>query len=172
MLSYPVKLIPDGDTFLVTSPDFPELTTFGETQDEALLYAVGAFNEAIAARIAHREDLPSSSKGLPCVTLPTQTALKAMLYQAMRKAGVNKAELVRRMHSHAQQVDRLLDLNHASRIDQIDAALAALGQRLSVQAINAEQPANTEKPKKRAVLRKAKSGVLVRARGKKARRAV
>lgn len=30
MLDYPVRLEPDGDSILVTSPDFPELVTFGE----------------------------------------------------------------------------------------------------------------------------------------------
>ncbi len=136
MLSYPVKLTPDdNDTFLVTSPDFPELTTFGETREEALMYAVSAFNEAIAARIAHRKDLPLPSKGRVRVALPTQTALKTLLYQAMRREGVTKADLARRLHCHGPQVDRLLDLNHASRIDQIDAAFGALGQRIFVQAV-------------------------------------
>lgn len=137
MLSYPVKLTPDDGTFLVTSPDFPELTTFGETRDEALMYAVGAFNEAIAARIAYREDLPSPSKGRTRVVLPTQTALKTLLYQAMDRDGVTKAELARRLHCHGPQVDRLLDLNHASRMDQIDAAFNAVGQRVSVQVVAA-----------------------------------
>lgn len=136
MLSYPVTLTPDDGTFLVTSPDFPELTSFGETRDEALLYAESAFSEAIAARIAHREDLPAPSKGPVRVSLSTQTALKALLYQAMRRDGVTKAELAKRLHCHAPQVDRLLDLNHASRMDQIDAAFHALGQRISVEAVS------------------------------------
>jgi antitoxin HicB len=137
MLNYPIRLTPDDGTFFVTAPDFPELTSFGETREEALLYVVGALEEAIAARIAHREDVPAPSKGRTRVTLPTQTALKTMLYQAMRRAGVNKAELARRLHCHAPQVDRLLDLNHASRMDQIDAAFAVLGQRVSVGTVAA-----------------------------------
>ncbi len=48
------------------------------------------------------------------------------------QAGVTKAELARRLGWHGPQVDRLLDLNHASRLDQIEAALAALGKRLQV----------------------------------------
>ncbi len=59
MLTYPVKLAADEGTFLVTAPDFPELTTFGDTREEALSYAVGALKEAIAARIASRDDIPS-----------------------------------------------------------------------------------------------------------------
>ncbi|MEE8332846.1 MAG: type II toxin-antitoxin system HicB family antitoxin [Alphaproteobacteria bacterium] len=132
MISYPVTLTPDDGGILVTSPDFPELTTFGATRDEALMYAIDAFEEAIAARIADREDLPKPSKGRTRVVLPTQTALTTLLYQTMRREGVTKAELARRLHCHAPQVDRLLDLNHASRMDQIDAAFSAIGQRLVV----------------------------------------
>lgn len=132
MLSYPVTLTPDDGGFLVASPDFPELTTFGATEDEARMYAIGALEEAIAARIADREDLPEPSRGRTRVVLPTQTALTTLLYQAMKREGVTKAELARRLHCHGPQVDRLLDLNHASRMDQIDAAFDAVGQRLVV----------------------------------------
>ena len=143
MLSYPIKIEKDGDSFLVTSPDFPELTTFGENLDEALMYAAGAFEEAIAGRIADREDVPTPSpggrgeKGNRRVTLPTLTALKTLLYQAMRREGVNKAELARRLNCHGPQIDRLLDLNHSSRMDQIDAAFNAVGHRVSVDVVAA-----------------------------------
>jgi len=37
VIAYPVELAPDDDgTFLVTSPDFPELTSFGDTIEESL----------------------------------------------------------------------------------------------------------------------------------------
>jgi antitoxin HicB len=40
-------------------------------------------------------------------------------------------EPARRLGWHAPQVDRLLDLRHASRLDQLDRALRAVGKRLS-----------------------------------------
>ena len=133
MLSYPVKLTPDdNDTVLVTSPDCPELTSFGEDEEDALWHAVDALEEAIAARMQGREDIPEPSRGRRRVALPTQAALKVLLYQAMRRKRVRKAELARRLHWHAPQVDRLLDLRHASRLDQIDAAANALGLDLDI----------------------------------------
>ena len=54
------------------------------------------------------------------------------LYTAMRAAGVRKAGLARRMGIHKQQVERLFDLDHASRIEQLEAAFAALGKRLLI----------------------------------------
>lgn len=45
---------------------------------------------------------------------------------------MRKADLARRLGWHAPQVDRLLDLRHASRLDHYDAAFAALGRRIAV----------------------------------------
>jgi hypothetical protein len=52
--------------------------------------------------------------------------------QGLRSAGVRKAELARRMGTLKQQVERLLDLDHASRIEQLEASFAALRIRLTI----------------------------------------
>jgi antitoxin HicB len=57
---------------------------------------------------------------------------KLGVYQAMTEQGVRKAELARRLGWHMPQVDRLLDLRHASRLDQIEAAARALGRVVEV----------------------------------------
>jgi antitoxin HicB len=143
-LDYPVLLTPDDNgTLLVTCPDLPEVTTFGNDRADALRHAHDAIEEAIAARIAARVDIPLPSaprrrrkrKGAPGVArvaLPTQTVLKAMLHRAMRARNLRKADLERRLGLHGPQVDRLLNPRHASRLDQIEAALAAVGKRLVV----------------------------------------
>ena len=53
-------------------------------------------------------------------------------YQAMTEQGIKKVELARRLGWHMPQVDRLFDLRHASRLDQIEAAAAALGRHIEV----------------------------------------
>lgn len=132
MLAYPITLTPDGDTVMATSKDFPEVTTFGEDNDEALLHATDALEEAIAARIANREDIPQPSRGKYRATLPTQTALTVLVYQTMNKRGLKKAGLARLLAWHGPQVDRLLDIHHATRLDQIDAAMAAMESQIDV----------------------------------------
>lgn len=119
---------------MATSPDFPELTTFGEDRTEALARAVDAFDEAIAARIHLGKEIPSPSRGKNRATLPTLTAVKVMLYQGMKDQGIGKAELARRLGWHLPQVDRVLDVNHRSRLDRMDAALGAIGRHLEVSA--------------------------------------
>ncbi len=136
MLSYPVILEPDdNDTFLVTSPDFPELTTFGDDRDEAVARAVDALEEAIAARMYDGKDIPLPSQGAECAELPTIITAKVMLYQGMREQGIGKAELARRLDWRLTQVDRVVDINHRSRLDDMDAALRAVGHRLTVAAV-------------------------------------
>ena len=137
MLTYHVELTPDdNDTLLVTCPALPEVTSFGEDAQDALGYAVGAIEEALAARMAHKQDIPlpdgDSPTGQHAVRLSTQTALKVLLYVAMRRQGITKAELSRRMGIARQHADRLLDLNHASRLDALDAAFSTLGQEVTV----------------------------------------
>ena len=134
MLAYPITLEEDDGAVLATSPDFPELTTFGDDREEAVARAVQALEETIAARIHDRRDIPPPSRGAAYAVLPTLTSVKVMLYQGMRDQGITKAELARRLGWHLPQVDRVLDVQHRSWLDQVDAALGAIGQQLHVSA--------------------------------------
>ena len=134
MIAYPILLEDDDGTVLVTSPDFPELTTFGDDPEEAVARAVDALEEAIAARIHDRRDIPAPTEGRTYAFLPTLTSVKVILYQGMRDQGVGKAELARRLGWYLPQVDRVLDVQHRSGLDLMDAALGAIGRRLQVTA--------------------------------------
>ena len=134
MLTYPIQLEEDDGTVMATSPDFPELTTFGDDRDDALMRATDALEEAIAGRIHTGQDIPSPAQGETHVGLPTLTAVKVILYQGMRDDGVGKAELARRLGWPLPQVDRVLDIQHRSRMEQMDAALGVIGRELHVSA--------------------------------------
>lgn len=139
-VSFPVTLEPEEDAVIATCPDLPEVTTFGEDEADALLRVRDAIEEALAARIAHRDDIPTSSPASPeqpVITLDTNAALKVLLYRAMRAQELRKADLARRLGWHAPQVDRLFDLNHSSRTDLMDQAFAALNRRVLVTIGNA-----------------------------------
>ena len=130
-MEYPVTLTKDdNDTYLVTFPDFPEAQTFGDDRDDALARAVDALATAIDAYIKDRRDIPAPSRGRLTVEVPSLTAVKLELYAAMRVNRVGKAELARRLDWHLPQVDRLLDVRHASRLDQMERALSVLGKRI------------------------------------------
>ena len=134
-MDYPLVIEPDDNqTLLVTCPDLPEVTTFGEDEEDALQRASDAIEEALAARMArHRHSaslaVARMEGGRPA---PAGLFAKVGLYQAMREAGIGKAELGRRLGWHGPQIDRLLDLRHRSKIEQIDQALRAVGKILVV----------------------------------------
>jgi antitoxin HicB len=60
-------------------------------------------------------------------------AAKVELYRQFRTSGLRKVDLARRIGIPKTVIDRLFDLTHHSRLDQLEAAFAALGKRLAVQ---------------------------------------
>jgi len=136
MRAYPATLIPDPDGgFTVTFRDVPEAITEGDTREEALLRAEDALESALAMYVAAKEPLPTPSAAQRREVMVPLSALgmaKAALYDAMREQGVGRAELARRLRWHLAQVNRVLDLRHASKMEQVETALAALGLRLIV----------------------------------------
>ena len=136
MLAYRIKLTSDDNgTFLITCPALPEVTTFADDADEAQVVASEAIEEALAGRIARGEDIPASDgEG---VSLPLLTELKTELYRACRQQGVIRAELVRRLEWNRESVDRLFRLDHASRLEQIEAAFQAVGVAVQVSFVGA-----------------------------------
>ena len=140
MLRYPLKLERDTNgTLLVAFPDVPEAHTFGSDRQDALARAADALETALMGYIEDRQPIPQPSparRGLS-VVLPALTEAKLALYAAMRAGRINKTELARRLNCHLPQVDRLLDLRHASRLYQLEAAFRVLGKQLSVQILDA-----------------------------------
>jgi antitoxin HicB len=134
MLGYRIKLEPDDNgTLLVTCPALPEVTTFGDDEAGALRHAVRAIEEAIAARMAEGEDIPQGhQRGPHLARLPALAVLKIELYRQLREAGITRAELGRRLGWKRESIDRLFRLDHASRLEQLEAAFAALGHAVSV----------------------------------------
>ncbi len=145
MLRYPVKLEREDGAILVSFPDFPGVQTFGGDRAEALVRAVDALETMLMGLIEDRQPIPRprrAAKGKPersanSVALPALTEAKIELYTLMREQGIGKAELARRLQCHLPQIDRLLDLEHASRLDQLEQAFAAVGKRLKVAIVDA-----------------------------------
>ena len=113
----------------------------GPARGRERLETTEVLEEAIAARIHDRRDIPLPSRGDTYAVLPTLTSVKVHLYQGMRSQGVGKAELARRLGWHLPQVDRVLDADHHSRLDKMDAALGAIGRRLCVTTAATSDPA-------------------------------
>jgi antitoxin HicB len=133
---YPVSLKEAAEGgFVVTFPDVPEAITQGENKAEALARARDALETALEFYTDKGKKVPAPRKakrGQHVVRPAALFCLKLAIYQAMRDEKVRKTELARRLNSHMMQVDRLLNLHHDSRMDQIEAALGALNRKMSV----------------------------------------
>jgi antitoxin HicB len=135
---YPADLQPDGDGWMVTFPDIPEANTSGKTQEEALEMAADALATAMEFYFEDRRPVPMPSKaakGQPLVELPASVAAKVLLLNEMIKQEVRPIDLARRMGKTPQEVTRLVDLKHATKIDSINAALQALGRSLDLRLV-------------------------------------
>ena len=135
--AYPVQLDPEEDGgYVVTLPDIGYGATQGDTLEEALRQAEDMLEEAILGMIAHNEEVPAPSPagGRPAVRLPALTAAKLELYRAMREAGLDAVQLADRLGWPPKKITIILDGYHAVRLEQLEAALNALGRRFVVRS--------------------------------------
>jgi antitoxin HicB len=163
-MRYPVTLTRDtNNTVLVTFPDVSEAVTYGDTIEEALKRAPDALLTIFDALMKDRRDIPTPSvEGERFVALPALETVKIILYQTMRANRVNKAELAKRLDWYPPQVDRVLNVRHGSQLDQVEAALGALGKQLVLSVLDAPPPQATRVPRPRGV----HAGVLVAAKAR------
>ncbi len=137
MRGYPVKLRKDGKYILATFPDIPEAITQGRDRTEALAMAREALEVAMDFYFEDHRPVPMPSmpkRGQPMVELPASVAAKVLLLNEMLRQKVRPIDLARRIGTTKQEVNRLTDLRHATKIDRIDEALRALGKRLILDA--------------------------------------
>lgn len=135
MARYPALLKPDCDGFTVTFRDIPEAITCGDNREDALEMAAGALVTAMELYFGDRRPvpLPSAPKdGEVLIALPSSVWAKVLLLHEMFAQRVTPAELARRMNKHPQQVTRITDLGHVTKIDTIAAALRTMGKDLEL----------------------------------------
>ena len=73
-------------------------------------------------------------RGQLVAELAPSVAAKVLLLNEMLRQKVRPVDLARRIGTTRQEVNRLTNLKHATKIDRIDAALRALGKRLYLDA--------------------------------------
>jgi antitoxin HicB len=141
-MKYPAVFEPiDGGKILVTFPDVDEALSQGDNEQDAIEMARDALITMFAYYIRRRMPIPAPSnrkgKKYHMIHLPALQSAKIELYQAFQSSGIRKTELARRMGILKTVVDRLFDLNHHSRMDQIEAAFRVLGKELAIEVRDA-----------------------------------
>ena len=130
--SYPATFRKDAaGRFLVQFPDFPRAATDGANLPEAMVEAIDCLGSSIAFLLAHKQEVPKPAavkRGQMSVPVPLWIAPKLALYWRMRDLGLNKSELARRLGVRETIIRRMLDPDHATKAEKLQAALELLGQ--------------------------------------------
>ena len=132
---YPIDLHKEREGgFSVTFPDFDEALTDGDTFAEAMAEAADCLEEALAGRIARREDIPAPSpaRGRSAVVPGALLAAKTALYEAVREQRLSNSAFAVAMGVQESEVRRMLDPRHATKIGRLEEALARFGKRLVI----------------------------------------
>ena len=134
-LSYPVDLSPDaGGRIVARVSDVAGCVTDGSDRAEALTEAADALEEALAAAMTGREEipLPGSFNDRPLVSPGAVMAAKVALYIAMRESKATNVSLATRLGCAESEVRRMLDPKHPTKIGRLEQALAVFGRRMVI----------------------------------------
>ncbi|WP_375122173.1 type II toxin-antitoxin system HicB family antitoxin [Pseudomonas sp. LW8] len=115
--------------------DLPELNSYGDDLNHAASEALDAIETTLSIYVDQRRAIPPASApqaGEHVVHLPVVVVAKIALWNSMIERNMRKADLCRLLGVHQAQGDRLVDFLHTSKIEQLEAALSALGKRLFV----------------------------------------
>lgn len=140
MFNYPVTLTHDAADggFVVTFADIPEAISQGETVAEAMKAARAALETALDFYFDDKRAVPAPSKaaaGQAVIGLNASLSAKVLLLNEMIYQNIRPAELARRLGTRPQDVNRLTNLRHTTRIDSIATALEAMGKHLEIRVV-------------------------------------
>jgi antitoxin HicB len=131
---YPYTIYHDDGGWQVRFPDVPEALTEGDTEADAHALATDALLAALGGLAKLRRPLPTpSAEGEHCVVVPMLQSAKLALYQAMREQGLNNVTLARKLGKLENEVRRMLDLDHETKIGSLENALWHLGKQVATE---------------------------------------
>jgi antitoxin HicB len=135
-LRYPAIFSRDREgRILVRFPDLRGVATDGKDSAEAMLEAIDCLGSDLSIRMRQKEEIPIPSppkRGQRLIPVPLWLAPSLALYVAMRELGINNSELARRLGCSETVVRRMLDPEHHTKPEKLQAALAVLGKRIAV----------------------------------------
>jgi antitoxin HicB len=129
-MRYPAKIKADGKTWMVSFRDFPGVFSQGDTFEDAKSHAVDALESALFDKPVPVASAPNRGEVLIFTTASFDA--KLLLIGEMQAQNLRPTELARRLGVTPQEVNRLINLRHTTKIDAIEKALIALGKRLEL----------------------------------------
>jgi antitoxin HicB len=109
----------------------------GEAEQDSREMAIALLQTLVQEHICRDQEFPKlcspGSRKYRAIRLPAMQAAKAGLYRQFKPSGLRKIDLARRIGIPKSIVDRLFDLKHHSRLEQLEAAFRVLGKELTIE---------------------------------------
>lgn len=126
--------------FVITFPDFGWGVSQGDSEEDARGMAEALLETLAQEHIRRGEELPRARRlrggSYRPIRMSAAAGMKAELYNAFQASGIKKAEFARRLGIPKTNVDRLFQFKHHTRLEQMEAAFAALGKQLDVVVVD------------------------------------
>ena len=133
---YPAVLTPNGEGgFIVTFPDVPEAITEIWNKEELKKTATDCLVTAVDFYIEDHRLFPAPSKPKKdnvIIQLPISISAKILLLNTMVSGNIRPVDLAKKMGIKPQEVNRIIDTGHTTKIDTIAKALDVLGKNLQL----------------------------------------
>lgn len=133
---FPAQVEPNGDGgFIASFKDVPEALTEAATMEELKVNALDALITAIDFYVEDQRPFPNPSKANPedlIIELPPSVVAKIFLLNAMVETKTRPVDLAKKLGISRQEVNRITDLHHTTKIDTIARALYALNRQLNI----------------------------------------
>lgn len=128
----------ESGVYSVTFRDIPEAITCGDNYEDALLMAQDALITAMDFYFEDKRQVPMPSQPQDnevLIELPPSISAKVVLLNEMLKQKISNVELAKRINVKPQEMQRITNLGHSTKIDTLNRAFKALGKRLEVSVI-------------------------------------
>jgi|UniRef100_UPI00402AE6A4 antitoxin HicB len=133
---YPVELEDNKEGgFILKFRDFPDLNSEIWSLDELQNTGLSALITILDLYFEHNKVFPKPSahkENEKVITLPISIIAKMLLLNTMVSSKIRPVDLARKMGVKPQEVNRIIDLTHNTRIDTIQKALNSLGKSLTL----------------------------------------
>ncbi|HCK01366.1 MAG TPA: hypothetical protein DHV72_15305 [Serratia grimesii] len=132
----------DSDAWQIHFRDFPEQQAACYKREDIELEAQESLLIAIKLEMEEGRPVPSPSRALPeelAIHVPVLVKLKLELHNIMLTNCTSKASLARKLGFNAGQMDRLLDVAYASKVEALEQALYLLGYEVQTSVAEIRQ---------------------------------
>lgn len=135
---YPARFEFEDGGYNVSFRDIPEALTCGDDYEDALEMAKDALLTSMDFYFEdHRKvPLPSAQQeGEVLIELPPSIFAKVLLLNEMIDQNISNVELAKRIAVKPQEVQRITNLGHSTKIDTIARAINALGKQFELRVV-------------------------------------